>query len=146
MKSIPRVIFALLISAACADEISVPKFKGESKKYLNPHENCALSGSHDPGKEWECSSVADELIVGDITETELTFWLWVIGTNNHQCFMAGTAQKRQAGGFEYTEGDCKLLLSPSSSSIKIEDIEGKCRSRSCGSRAGIGNLEFKVQQ
>lgn len=144
-----RIFIAVAGLSTClvfADELGFPEFKAQPHKYLNKHENCVLSGSNEPGKEWTCGLTADELVVGDVSKRELTYWLWVIGTNGHQCNMTGQAQLVSAGKYEYREDDCRLSLRVSDSHITVHDIGSACTIKHCASRASIGEIEFRIER
>jgi hypothetical protein len=142
MARLLTLLIGLMSSLAFADDLGFPEFREKPRKYLNAHQGCILGSE---GKEWVCSPTADELVVGDVSNRELTYWMWVIGLNGHQCNMTGQALRIRSGKYEYREGKCKLLLELAGDSMKVEDAGGNCTLRYCGSRASIGSIDFKVE-
>ena len=134
------IIILFIVVNINADEMDIPDFEGKSKKYLNKHEVGYIIPNSE--NEYQAEMSADELIVGDITDKDLKYWLFVIGINGHQCNMAGSAKKISEGIFEFKDKDCKLTFTILEKSIKIDD-KYTCTRDYCGKRAGIGKIEFK---
>ncbi len=92
-------ILALLLIAvplvAVADEPSMSEFRTPPQKYAYQHE-ITLVGSPSP------DPVVDELLIGDVTDKELKFYFYLIGTNGHICGGSGIAIA-QNGSYYYTE-------------------------------------------
>lgn len=140
-----RILASLILALSTtvwADEAARPEFSNPPEKYINNHEYCTLTGSTEPNKAWECSTIDDELLIGDIEDSKLKFWLWIVGTNAHQCSMSGAAERTSTNEFSHTHSACNLKITLEPNMVKVQDIDAICRRDFCGTRASIGTIVF----
>lgn len=121
------VFFTLLISGVTnADPIAIPKFIGESEKYTDSHYG--------------------EMLIGDRSSQQLTFWFRKVGANYHQCHLSGRASSIDGKTYKYVidEGEihCELSIVITNDSVQLIDGDHQCRRINCGSRASINGAVF----
>jgi hypothetical protein len=129
------IIAVLFLSSGVAfgDEAAIPSFSKKPMKFKVEHK---VSNSE---------KAVDELLLGDITESNLTFWFLFIRTNYHICSMSGSAKSIAKNTYQYSVGDCNLRITIESGQATVDDVGGKCSHSdqdnnitSCGSRGYIG--------
>ena len=152
------IILSLMLIVAplvvVADEPSMPEFRAPPQKYTHQHEISRV-GSPSP------DTVVDELLIGDVTEKELKYYFYLIGTNGHICGGSGIAIAEN-GSYYYTEKtfttkfeskdgklnswkepvECRLRIQFDSNHASLHDEGNYCQRSHCGTRAGIGNVRF----
>jgi hypothetical protein len=119
------VIVGVLASNALADEKPIPQFKKSPDHYK--------------------ACYGGELLVGDKTKQEITFWVNTEGANGHQCYATGKAHF--GTGLEYRYSDdtgCMLDLIFVEHSVVLIDQARICQKTFCGTRASLNGAVFTL--
>ena len=125
---IKSVFFVIIfVSFAYADEADLPKFKEKPTRYINP----VICSRFNP------SQVENEILIGDISKNDLTFWFYIYGANCHICSMSGTADRIDEERFEHNSGDCRLQIRVTDKDVQLSDPDGKCKAHFCGMNGRI---------
>lgn len=120
---------------AIADEVPLPEFKSPPLEYAN---------RHDIAYKWDnnrLEQVDDVLLIGDVTDKKLTFYVKTIGNNHHMCNVAGDAQK-EGDHYLFTYQQCQLQIKFDSRKAMVSDAAGQCRKYFCG-MMGYIQSEFR---
>jgi hypothetical protein len=90
------------------------------------------------------SRYGGELLIGDRTTKELTYWFHLTGANNHVCNMTGTAIAWDKEHYRFSNGSCVLDLIILGRAVVLSDQGNECQKVHCGSRAYIdGTVLFQ---
>ena len=117
------MLFVLFFSTTIlfAEEAEMPNFKNPPVRYE--------------------SQYGDELLIGDRSSKQLTFWFHLTGANYHVCSMAGTAIAEDKYTYA-TIADCLLRIKIVGDYAILIDDCGECQKKHCGSRASISGATF----
>jgi hypothetical protein len=143
----------LLVPTAWAEEPVMSHFTQSTRiDYIREHQ-VTYVGIPTP------VAMADELVIGDVNNDQLTFYLYITGPNGHICGASGIANARE-GAYYFTKSlsievfeshskvtrrknvECRLRIWFNKEHANVLDEQGYCKPILCGTRAGIGNSRF----
>lgn len=114
-----------------ADEIPQPEFNEQPIEYVNRHE---ISYRWDNNR---LEQVEDILLIGDVSDKRLTFYVKMIGNNHHMCNATGDAQKK-GDHYLFIQKECRLQIRFDTNKATLSDVAGHCQKYFCGM---MGNLQ-----
>ena len=132
-------ILLLFVPGAHADEAEIPIFDSVPIKYTQ--------------KNWIRNSVGEkiwienEMQVGDFTDKKMKFYVYITGSNYHQCSASGEAEKLSKTTYRFKEDACNLLIKFTRDYITLSDKGNTCKVSYCGNNAYFDKAEFfKVEK
>ena len=137
MKLIITVITLgiLLTSPLMADEMEPPTFNTPPIEYINKHEIAFRAENN------RQESVADTLLIGDVTNTNAKIYIETISNNYHTCTISGVA-KNDGETLIYSYKNCSVQIKHNNNEATINDTNNNCEQYFCG-RMGSLNVTFK---
>lgn len=132
------VLFLIVLAfIAIADEVQVPKFKSPPIEFTNRHE---ITYKWDNNR---TEQVDDLLLIGDVTDKKLTFYVKTIGNNHHMCYATGDAQK-EGDRYLFIYQQCRLQIKFDTNKAMLSDVGEQCQKYFCG-MMGYIQSEFRKQ-
>lgn len=119
------ISMAAISITVVADEIPVPDFKNPPQEYTNEHD-IVYKWNHNREEH-----VHDRLLIGDVNNRQLTFYVETTGNNHHMCYVAGDAKKK-GNSYLFTYKRCQLQIKIYANRAMLSDVGGECRKYFCG--------------
>jgi len=128
------ILYGMLLTLSLrsfADEIPQPDFKERPLEYVSRHE---IAYRWDNNR---LEQVEDILLIGDMSDKKLTFYIKTIGNNHHICNATGDAQK-SGDHYLFAQKECRLQIKFDANKATVSDVAGHCQKYFCGM---MGNLQ-----